>query len=77
MTTDPHRCTCDEPMEYQAAYVADPSTNTAEWRGGWSCPGCGRMEEIEDPEPFDEMTGPMEAIDRPSNPGPHRPASKE
>lgn len=35
---------CAERMEYQPPYRAEPDTNTRAWPGGWSCPGCGRIE---------------------------------
>lgn len=47
MKTETKRCKCGGEMEWQAAYVAEPDTHTAAWRGGWSCGRCGKMFEDE------------------------------
>lgn len=53
-TTETRPCThpgCPEDMQYIPAHRAEPDTNTAACRGGWSCPG-GHFDE--NPEPDDE-----------------------
>ncbi len=48
---------CDEDINHEPAYMADPANNVQAWPGGYRC-GCGWEETYEEPEPFDAMTGP-------------------
>lgn len=52
---------CGHGAAYEPAHAAEPDTNTSAWRGGWSCDRCDWIAEDdprEEPEPFDECTGP-------------------
>lgn len=60
---------CGEPVEYENPYPREDDTNTPAWNGGFYCP-CGWEAEDEDPdfeqqdpEPFEEATGPMGLCD--------------
>ena len=59
-------CTCEELMTYEPPHPAEPDTDTREWLGGWTCSGCGRSREDEEPEPFCESTGPWPIDERKS-----------
>lgn len=53
---------CGQEMTYEPPHKAERDTGTAEFRGGLCCP-CGYADERpepEEPELFDEMTGPCD-----------------
>lgn len=60
---------CAEPVEYEDAYAAEADVGLQAWSGGYFCP-CGWEAEDEprdfpeeEPEKFDEATGPMGLCD--------------